>query len=389
MVNRRVLRIKAVKNLYAYESCKQANYDLVIDKISSDFAQDLNSMEPYDAPKMKSLIEESTSHFKAFYNNQPLPKEISAEAKVSGDEAVQLFKSKNLEDLKKIKKDLAKDFEQIKESQALIWKLIKEFSLQNRRKVMEKVDLSQKFGQQASASMPFYNNVVLKKILETPEVESELSREKASWANDEDKVWDWYKNIIRKDPFFETYLINPNPTEEEDYQAIDETIRKLIFKNDTIENYLEEKDINWNENKQIVRSLVLKTLKSYNEPDGVVYPPLSYNWEEDLEYYLQLFTETIKNNDHLEELIEKKVKNWKMDRLASLDRVILKTALCEMITFASIPVKVSINEFIEISKTYSTPKSKKFVNGLLDAISEELINSGEIKKSGRGLIDSK
>ncbi len=389
MVNRRVLRIKAVKNLYAYESCKLANHDLVIDKIQSDFAQDLNSMEPYDAPAMKKLTEESVSYFKAFFQNNPLPKEISTEAKISGDNAIQLFKTRNKEDFSKIKKDLARDFDQIREVQALVWKLIKEFSLQNRRKVMEKVDMSEKFGQQASSTMPFYNNVALNKILGTPEVEDALTREKASWANDEDKVWDWYKSIIRKDTFFEAYLKNPNPTEEEDIQALDECIRRLIFKNDAIETFFDEKDLNWNENKQIVRSLVLKTLKSVNEPEGIVYPPLSYNWEEDLEYYMDLFSETIKNNDYYEDLIEKKVKNWKMERLASLDRVILKTAICEMITFASIPVKVSINEFIEISKTYSTPKSKKFVNGLLDAISEELINSGEIRKSGRGLIDSK
>lgn len=388
MVNRRILRIKAVKNLYALENYKQANFELAVEKIHQDFAHDLNSMEPYDAEKMKALTGEAVRYFESLFSHESADIQVGKEAKVSADNAHTYYKSLNQADLNRIKKELKKDFEKIRENQHLVWKLVRELSVQNKKIVQEKVSLAEKFGQPTRAIMPLYENKIIRKILSTPAVEEELTRESASWANEEDKVRSWYKSILRKNEFFENYLAKTVTTEDDDYEAVDEMIRNLIFKNDAIENYFDESDINWNENKQIVRSLVLKTLKSVKEEE-IVFPPLSYNWEEDMEYYLDLFANTIRNNEYYESLIEKKVKNWKMERLASLDKVILKAAICEMISFSSIPVKVTINEFIEISKVYSTPKSKKFVNGLLDAISEDLINSGEIKKSGRGLIDSK
>ena len=97
----------------------------------------------------------------------------------------------------------------------------------------------------------------------------------------------------------------------------------------------------------------------------------------------------MKHNDFLEEIIQSKTMNWDVDRIALTDRVILKIALVEMMNSPSIPVKVTINEAIEISKMYSTPKSKQFVNGVLDVLSNELTSSGKIRKSGRGLIDNK
>jgi N utilization substance protein B len=98
---------------------------------------------------------------------------------------------------------------------------------------------------------------------------------------------------------------------------------------------------------------------------------------------------TIKENNYLEELLKDKLQNWDIERVAMTDKVLLKMALAEMIYFPSIPTKVTINEFIEISKTFSTPKSKKFVNGILDGLCVELIDKGVIRKSGRGLLDNK
>lgn len=388
MVNRRILRIKAVKNLFALENCEQANKELAIDKIHQDFAHDLNSMEPYDAERKKKLKQDAVRYLESKFERESEPLSIEEESRKSADAAYEYYENLNRTDFAKAQKDLKKDFEKIRQNQLLVWKLIKELSIQNKKIVQEKALLAEKFGQASKMGTPLYHNKVLHKILETPAVENELTKEPASWANEEDKIRSWYKSILRKQEFFVNYLAKTETTEEEDFEALNEIIRSLVFKVEAIEIFFEENDINWDENKQIVRSLVLKTLKSFKEEE-VVMPPLSYNWEEDSEYYTSLFANTVRNHEYYESLIEKKVKNWKIDRLAALDKVILKSAICEMVTFQSIPVKVTINEFIEISKTYSTPKSKKFVNGLLDAISEDLINSGEIKKSGRGLIDSK
>jgi N utilization substance protein B len=136
-------------------------------------------------------------------------------------------------------------------------------------------------------------------------------------------------------------------------------------------------------------SKVLKTIKGTEEESDEILPELALNWEEDKEFFQEIYNLTIASEREYSELIATTTKNWEVERIALTDRVILIMALSEMVNFPSIPTKVSINEYIDISKTYSTPKSKQFVNGLLDTLSKELTESGKIRKSGRGLIDNK
>ena len=157
-------------------------------------------------------------------------------------------------------------------------------------------------------------------------------------------------------------------------------------------SFFSEKDLNWTENKAIVRSLAAKVLKnatSSEVPIDEILPEIAINWEEDKEFFENIFNFTIENAMESKALIAEKTKNWDIERLAFTDKVIISMALAEMIHFPSIPVKVTINEYIDISKTYSTPKSKQFVNGLLDVLSKELMDQGKIRKSGRGLLDNK
>ena len=113
------------------------------------------------------------------------------------------------------------------------------------------------------------------------------------------------------------------------------------------------------------------------------------DWEDDLIFMNTLFEKTTQIEKSNKDLIANNTKNWEVDRLPLTDRVILEMAITELINFPAIPVKVTINEFIELTKHYSTPKSAKFVNGILDVIAKELLTSGAVKKSGRGLIDNK
>ncbi|MCU0446203.1 MAG: transcription antitermination factor NusB [Microscillaceae bacterium] len=157
-----------------------------------------------------------------------------------------------------------------------------------------------------------------------------------------------------------------------------------------INDYFAENDLNWAEDHKIILSMVQKTIKSINADQSAEFEliSLSKNWEDDKQFFQDLMKKTIENDQEYEGYISAKAQNWDMTRLALLDRAILKMAICEMITFYSIPVKVTINEYIELAKMYSTPKSKQFVNGLLDAISQDLIAKKIIRKSGRGLLDN-
>jgi N utilization substance protein B len=152
---------------------------------------------------------------------------------------------------------------------------------------------------------------------------------------------------------------------------------------------MEKSDLYWTENKAILRSLVLKTVKAIEEDQDFELAELSYNWEEDKQFFETIYDKTLINGEIYDDLIASKTKNWDIERISDTDKILLQMAIQEMINFPGIPVKVTINEYIEVSKKYSTPKSKQFINGVLDVIAVDLQNKGVIKKSGRGLIDNK
>src|SRR5690606_29106786 len=161
------------------------------------------------------------------------------------------------------------------------------------------------------------------------------------------------------------YLKLSEPTIEQDFEAVDDLLKKVIFKNEVILGYFSEKDLNWTENKSVVRSLASKVLKNAagtEESEGDQLPEIAINWDEDKEFFQNIFNFTIENSELSKSMIAQKTKNWDIDRLAFTDKIIISMAIAEMKHFPSIPVKVSINEYIDISKTYSTPKSKQFVN---------------------------
>jgi N utilization substance protein B len=208
-----------------------------------------------------------------------------------------------------------------------------------------------------------------------------------SWKENKDRISQWYKEIKSHKGLAQEF--------DQETSGPDVGLKKLryifksiLWKSESFQNFFEEYDRGWVENKDIIKSLVNKTLKSITDKDAVL-APLSYQWEDDKQFFADIFDTTLKQELWSEQLIAESAKNWDKDRIAQVDMILLKMALSEMRNFPSIPVKVTINEYIEMSKKYSTPKSKNFINGLLDVLANDLMASGTIKKSGRGLIDNK
>lgn len=233
---------------------------------------------------------------------------------------------------------------------------------------------------------PFIDNKIIESLKSSSLLSDEVKKHQISWGEDEiAEIKTWYRSeIITSEtlaPFYEGTLSSNG--------LIQEVFKKVIFKNENISAYLENKNLHWSENKPIVKSMVLKTLKALEKDGEVILSDLTKNGKEDFDFFKQVYDGVIKENTLLDELIESKTQNWEVDRIALTDLVILKIALVEMMTCPSIPMKVSINEAIEISKQYSTPKSKQFINGVLDVLSNELTSTGKVRKSGRGLIDNK
>lgn len=165
--------------------------------------------------------------------------------------------------------------------------------------------------------------------------------------------------------------------------------KKIILKSPEIEQAFEAKFINWPVDKEVLQAMIAKTFKNFSSenPAQNNLADLTPNWEEDRVFILELLEQTIRYGEEYQQLISVKTKNWEVDRIALVDTLLMRMAISEFLNFPTIPVKVTINEYIELSKAFSTSKSNTFINGILDKILVELTAKGRIQKIGRGLKD--
>ena len=394
MLNRRILRVKAFQNLYAFELCKGSNINLAKDFIRESFLPDLNSMEAQDKAALSREGEDAIQIFEqnVELGQKLLPADAGVKVKKIALEALKQVIEANEKDRQFLLKNMVVSAERIPQLYLLAIELLQAFS----KHVGKEVEKKQKLAGDAPVAfgneLNLANNQVLKRLREFPEYQAALSRNGVSLDELELEIKEWFREYIKPAGPYQYYLTLASPTLEQDFEVVDELLKKIIFKNEVILTFFAEKDLNWTENKSIVRSLSAKVLKNASLPDTTIAEPLpeiAMNWEEDKEFFENIFNFTIANGVSSKVLIAEKTKNWDIERLAFTDKVIISMALAEMIHFPSIPVKVTINEYIDISKTYSTPKSKQFVNGLLDVLAKELTDKGQIRKSGRGLLDNK
>ena len=234
------------------------------------------------------------------------------------------------------------------------------------------------------------NNSVINFLEKNSEIIDGLIKHKNSFNTKSEEIRNWY-NALLKEEFFKSYVSLDNPNFDQEYEFFQNLILKFLFKNEDIKKFFEEDNIFWNEDVLIVKSMIKKTLKTLNSPNFNTFASasLSEDIKDDLKFASSLFDFVIDNSDNYDEYISKFAKNWDLERISLMDRTILKMGIGEIINFSNIPVKVSINECIEIAKNYSSPKSGKFINGLLDVISLNLLKENKIIKTGKGLIDNK
>jgi len=217
-----------------------------------------------------------------------------------------------------------------------------------------------------------------------------LIKHKNGWNTKTEKIRNWY-NVLLQEEFYKNYVTIEKPKFEEDFDFLQNLIVKFLFKNNDIQKSFEEENIFWNEDFLIIKSMIKKTLKTLNSSNFNTFATasLSEDIKDDVKFACSLFDCVIDNSTEYDGHISKYAKNWDIERLSLMDRTILRMGIGEMVNFSNIPVKVSINECIDIAKNYSSPKSGKFINGLLDVISLNLLKEKKIIKTGKGLIDNK
>jgi len=234
------------------------------------------------------------------------------------------------------------------------------------------------------------DNKFLNFIETNKEVIDGLIKYENRWGEETEEIRVWYKILLEED-FYKNYTKIDNPTLEDDYSFFSELTLKFLIKNEFVVKFFEENNIFWSEDFLIVRSMLKKTVKSMNSSNFNTFAvaSLSEDIKEDLKFASSLFDIVVQDTSEYDVYIKKYAKNWDLERITLMDRSILRMGIGEILTFSNIPMKVTINECIDIAKNYSSPKSGKFINGLLDVISLNLHKEGKIIKSGKGLIDNK
>lgn len=237
-------------------------------------------------------------------------------------------------------------------------------------------------------NMKFVENAAFQSLANNSSLQSLVNAKKLYWNNDQELLGKLF-NFIRKHPVYLEYMSTKTSSFEMDKKFAVDLYKKIMAENDFFISEMSEKSIYWGYDEiDFVLSMVIKTIKKL-EAKGTNSNVIlnTYNDEEDdTEFVKTLFRTTIDNNQAFAQLIANKTKNWEVERIATVDILLMKMALSELKAFKSIPVKVTLNEYIDLSKSFSTPKSKIFVNGILDKLIADLNQQGEIKKTGRGLM---
>ena len=207
-----------------------------------------------------------------------------------------------------------------------------------------------------------------------------LEIQKKSWDNDIEAVQALYNQIVNS-TIYQEYMESEEDTYAADRELWRKIYRTFIQDNSDLDSVLEEQSLYWNDDKEIVDTFVLKTIKRFDETNKASQELLpEYDSEEDKEFARKLFRSTILNANEYQGFMSEASRNWDFSRLAYMDVVIMQIAIAEMMTFPSIPVSVTINEFVDIAKLYSTPKSGGYINGMLDAIARHLIATHRLMK---------
>lgn len=207
-----------------------------------------------------------------------------------------------------------------------------------------------------------------------------VSNQKRTWDNDSLTVKTLFDQIMNSEIFVE-YLEGDDRSYEADRELWRKLYKHFIMDNEEIDGMLEEQSLYWNDDKAVVDTFVLKTIKRFEEANGAAQPLLpEFKDEEDREFAIRLFRRSILNGEEYREVIESNIRNWEMERLALMDIIIMQVAMAEMLSFPNIPLTVTVNEYVELAKNYSTHKSGSFVNGTLDGVIQTLQEQGKLLK---------
>lgn len=259
-----------------------------------------------------------------------------------------------------------------------------------RKKELEYIELARNkhlaTKEEKSPNFRFVNNPILVALDANNSLSIALEKHKVSnWQTNDDTILLLLQDIKQSD-LYQNYIAKKATTFEEDRYFIADLFAEVIAPNEKLYSYLEDFKLTWVDDIPMVNTEILKQLKQFSKEEDAFRVSKLYKDVEDKDFALLLFRKTVLNEEKLAKEFIDKTPNWDVERIAELDTIVLKLAICEFLNFPSIPIKVTINEYLELAKEYSTPKSSIFINGILDNLVKDLQANDKIKKTGRGLM---
>jgi len=231
----------------------------------------------------------------------------------------------------------------------------------------------------------FINNSIFKLIEESISLNDYIDSKKLNyWILDDEYTKEIWK-LTKESDLYHNYVKTEDSSFKKDKDFVIEWFKTIVAPNEKLADYFEDKNISWVDDIPFVNTWIVKTLNQLKEKKPFILSDI-YKDDDDKKYVVDLFRKVVLNHTEYQKEIVDKTPNWDADRIADLDMILIKMAICEFLKFPSIPTRVTINEYIEISKDYSTKKSSYFINGVLDKILKDLSNTKRLNKIGRGLL---
>jgi len=241
--------------------------------------------------------------------------------------------------------------------------------------------------QERNPNKKFINNSVLQLLTDNNSINKFIIERRINQWELHDEYLKILTEAVKESDLYKNYMSNEVNEFEEDKQFIIDIFSEVIVPNEKLYEFLEDNNLTWIDDIPVVNTHIVKQLNSINSiKDTSFSVPKIYKDQEDKEFVADLFKKTVLNEIEFAKEFVDKTPNWDSERIAEIDTIVLKMAICEFLKFPSIPVKVTINEYLEIAKEYSTPKSSIFINGILDNLVKEFSTKNKLNKIGRGLL---
>jgi N utilization substance protein B len=301
-------------------------------------------------------------------------------------QALYSYYQSEVKDFKPFEKALLGSVESVQELYIWLLSLLVEIADQSLLDAEERANKHLPTPEDLAVNIKLQENRFIVSLKQNPEYLAAIKKYKIAWDFDPEvskSAFDALKNTED----YANYLHLDSHSIQSDKDIIKHIFKKIILKSPGIVQVFEEKFINWQVDKEVLQALIAKTFKSFSSenPADNQLASICPNWDEDRPFIINLFLKTILFEEEYQKMIAEKTKNWETDRIAMIDILLMRMAIAEILHFSTIPVKVTINEYIEISKEFSTPKSNSFINGILDKILFDLQNEGKVRKQDRGL----